>query len=378
MQIASMRTTKFVVAGLLSCSSALKPNVQNGAVHKEASNEISSIGGVAAKVRAVTAAKNSNQSASIVENNSTMAVNLRAEQKQEVDIAAKVSKVARKAEEGCGLLKSFPNAKPKDYRDGRKTKYDKDKKKSVDNVFKSGDVVKFECLPGFTTDGANDGDTIFDVECLDEGYYEPKGVCSKASKCGALPEIPHAAPTGKSNRGKVEFACIKGYSLDGEDVVDGGEQKNSHFELKCVEFKGKYEEFSGKCQPYAFVPATETIRMYNEVFKALFVVSCKGTLKKEFGKCGDKACAPPAGLDTACAKITRDDDAGSKKTECESLVSAIKSDFDAKKSERETFDKEKKRDAKWFEDDINEDRPHLNDEATKFCTDLWGVLKVGR
>jgi hypothetical protein len=285
---------------------------------------------------------------------------------------------ARREDEdkGCGLLESFPNAKPKDYRDARKSRYDQDAKKSVPNIFVAGDIIDFECNSGYTTDGAADGETEFEVECLEEGYYKPKGVCSKASKCGALPEIDSAAPTGKSDRGGVEFACIKGYSLDGEKVVAGGEGKNNHFKLKCVEFKGQYEKFSGKCQPYAFVPATETIRMYNDVFEALFRVSCKSTLKKEFGKCGDKACEPPAGLDGACAKITHGDDASDKKSECDKLVSDIKKDFEDKKKDREDFDKEEKRDGNWFKDDKDNERPHLNDEADTFCKDLWGVLKV--
>lgn len=294
-----------------------------------------------------------------------------------VTAKVQVNHIAEKGDdEGCGLLTSFPNSKAADYKDSRKTKYDKDAKKSVKNTFKGGDTIKFKCESGFTTDGSKDGDAEFEVECKDEGYFNPKGVCSKASKCGKLPKIDNAAPTGKTSDGKTQFTCIKGYSLDGEKVVEGGEGKNSLFDVKCIDFKGTYQEFTGKCQPWAFVPATETIRMYNDVFKALFVVSCKGTMKKEFGNCGDKDCAPPEGLDSACGKISHDED-GKKKSKCKTLVSKIKSDFKSKESDRKTFDKENKRDDNWMETEEKK-RPHLNDESEKFCSNLWGVLKVSR
>lgn len=298
------------------------------------------------------------------------AVHLRAKSKATSAVGAHKSK-ARVAvrggddeEDGCGALTSFPNAKPKDYRDARKTKYDTAQKKQVDVTFAAGDTIEFECEKGFTVDGANDGDTVFDVECNDKGYYEPKGTCVKASKCGSLPQIPHAAPTGKTKAGgKVEFACMKGFSLDGEKVVEGGEGHNSHFDLKCIDFKGEYEEFRGECSSYAFMPAHEITAMYSQVFEALFEASCKSTLKKEFGKSGE----PPAGLDGACAKIKIGD-----ASKCDSLVTEIKDDFKKKKKELDEHNDEEKED--WFEE--KSDAPNVDDEAHKFCSDLFEVLKV--
>jgi len=261
-------------------------------------------------------------------------------------------------------LTSFPNAKPKNYRDGRKTKYDTEKKKQVDVTFAAGDTVEFECEKGFTVDGASEGDTVFDVDCLDEGYYEPKGTCLKASKCGSLPQISHAAPTGETKAGgKVEYACMKGFSLDGEKVVQGGEGHNSHFDLKCIDFKGEYEEFRGECSSYMFMPAHEMTANYNEVFEALFQASCEDTLKTDFGKGGK----PPAGLDTACSKIKIGD--GSK---CSSLVTQIKADFKTKKDALKSHNDESEED--WFEE--KSDAPNVDDEAKSFCSDLFDVLKV--
>jgi len=278
-------------------------------------------------------------------------------------------------DDGCGVLASFPHAKPANHEDARRTRYDQDIKKTVKNTFATGSVIKFHCEPGFTSDGSREGAVGFDVECEESGVFKQHGVCSKVSKCGKMPMIDHAAPTGKVHKAKVEYACLKGYSLDGEKVVVGGFGKNSHFEVECVDFKGKYEEFTGKCQPFAFVPATETIRLYNEVFKALFVVSCKGTLTKNFGKCGkDGKCEPPTGLDTACSKISQDAD-GFKQGKCDELVSKVKEDFEKKKSARKDF-YEGQKEADWTEKDQHKNRPHLNDEAENFCSDLFGVLSV--
>jgi len=264
--------------------------------------------------------------------------------------------------EGCGLAPEYENAKPADYKDARKTFFNTTSKKTEPVHFVSGDVVKFECQRGFTTDGAKDGNKTFDAECTKNGYFKPQGVCVKASKCGALPNITSAMPTGKVTRGKVEFACTQGYSLDGQEVTKGGFGKNRFFELECLEFKGEYEAFEGECKPYKFVPAKETIRIYNKVSKVLFIVSCKGTLKKSFGK-GET----PSGLDNVCS--TFEDSASA----CQGLVSKIKSDFTAKLSERENHDKEKKKD--WF-DEKSEDRPGIGDEAETFCTELWGLLEM--
>merc|ERR1719161_2133969 len=106
----------------------------------------------------------------------------------------------------------------------------------------------------------------------------------EASKCGAVPKIANATATPRKVKGAVVFACNPGYSLDGEKVVPGGEEHNSHFTLKCVEFNNEYEPFKGECKPFAFVASAESNRIYNKVFEALFIVTCKGKLATAFGK----------------------------------------------------------------------------------------------
>jgi hypothetical protein len=262
---------------------------------------------------------------------------------------------------GCGGAPSYENSEPADYKDAKKTFYNSETKKTEPVVFKSGDTIKFKCRPGFTTDGSKDGENTFDAECTDGGYYKPSGVCMKASKCGATPKIAHALPTGKSNKGKVEFACASGYSLDGEKVIEGGMGKNRFFELQCVEFSGEYEKFSGECKPFAFVPAGETLRIYNQVSEALFVVSCKGTLKTSFA--GGKA---PDGLDKVCEKF------GDQSSACQGLVSTIKGDFETKLAAVKDHEDGSKKE--WFEED--KEKPNIKDEATTFCTELWGLLAL--
>jgi hypothetical protein len=264
----------------------------------------------------------------------------------------------------CPPLGKYPNAKTKDYGDSRATKYEDGEHVPVE--FAPGDVIAFECVKGFTIDGSKGGDTAFDVECSEQGYFKPGGVCLEASKCGAAPEIANALPSGKVFEGpkknNLEMMCANGYSLDGENVVPGGLGKNSHFELECISFSGDYKKFEGECKPFNHMPAKEAGRVYNRVFKALFVVSCKNTLKTQFSKGKEPS------VDTACGKITDSALAG----ECDGLVTKIKADFETKKTEREAFDKDTKKE--WFEEK-DPDRPGIKAEAKDFCTNLWGLLE---
>jgi hypothetical protein len=268
---------------------------------------------------------------------------------------------AQELKDGCGGLKSFPNAKPKNYADARKMKYDKEKKKKVPVEFAAGDVIEFKCVDGYSTDGSKDGDKVFDVECQENGFYKPKGVCVPASKCGPLPKIENAQPTGEMDSVKgAQFECLQGYSTDGEKVVLGGEGKNRFFNLKCIEFSGKYEKFEGECKPFGFVPAKEMIRMYNQVFEALFVVTCKGTLKKRFGK-SDKP-------DFAVCEHAPDDAKG----DCEGLVDDVKADWKDQTKAREDFEKDSE--VEWYEPDP--EKPNFEKEANKFCSGLWKILAM--
>jgi len=264
-------------------------------------------------------------------------------------------------------------------------KYDSELKKQVPVVFNHGDRISFECVHGFTLDGSNDGDREFEVECNEQGYYKPDGVCIEASKCGSIPSIPYALPTGRKVGHAVQMTCQQGYSLDGEKVVPGGLAKNQVFEIKCIEFSGEYEKFEGKCRPSGHVPATEMVRMYTDVFEALFVASCKGTLAHEF-RAGNSP-----GVDDSCGKIGDEELAG----KCDSLVSKIEADFEEKAAAREDYDeavREAEEAAEKAEKESGEEkkklmkeaeaaspvgkRPGIHEEATEFCSKLWKVLEL--
>lgn len=263
----------------------------------------------------------------------------------------------------CGGVPTYKNSRPANYADARSTKYDTELKKQVPVVFNAGDVIDFECLPGFSTDGSKDGPNTYQVECAEHGYYKPGGVCLESSKCGPVPNITHAMPTGKPGvaPGSVEFACATGYSLDGEKVVAGGMGKNRFFTLNCQSF-GAFEKFTGECKPYAFVPTHEVTRVYTQVFEALFTVSCKGSLKKAFAK------GEAAPVDSACASM---EDA--TKGDCEALVGTIQSDFEAKAEARQTWQEDHDKD--WNNQTIAGDAPGINEEANTFCTELWKLLQ---
>jgi hypothetical protein len=259
----------------------------------------------------------------------------------------------------CPPLGPYANAEPKNYADSRKTQYVGGKHVAVE--FVAGDKIPFECEKGYTTDGSKDGSREFDVECSELGYYKTMGVCIKASKCGAAPEISHARPTGKKVKEDLEFTCSEGYSLDGESVVAGGLGKNQLFVVDCVEFSGDYKQFEGECKPYAYVSAKETNRMYNQVFEALFIVSCKGKLKERFGE------GKSPGVGGACDKI----DDGDLSGDCQGLVTEIRADFEKQQAAREAHDAESEKE--WFEEKDPE-RPGIHDEAKDFCVKLWGLL----
>jgi|EP00927_Polykrikos_kofoidii_P003179 hypothetical protein len=277
-------------------------------------------------------------------------------------VAFAVSLRLRRSEWSCGSLGQYPNARPTDYADEKGTYYNSTAKKTMQKVYAAGDTIEFTCSPGFTTDASKDGNTTFDVLCGDLGYFKPQGVCLEASKCGAVPNISNAVPTGKETGDDVEMSCVDGYSLDGKEVVAGGFGKNRLFTLKCVEFSGEYEKFTGECKPFSFVPAQESARIYNKVFEALFVVSCKNTLRKAFGA-GDGP-----GVDKTCSKF----EDSTLKGQCEGLVSKIKSDFTAQQAAREAHDEAANKD--WHEEK-DADRPGIHDEANEFCTELWKLLE---
>jgi len=261
----------------------------------------------------------------------------------------------------CGALPSYPHARPLNYEDARETRFDGNKTVKVE--FAAGAEIAFECLPGFTVDASKDGNTTFVVQCSDLGYFKPSGVCLEASKCGELPVIPYALPTGAEPTKGVEFSCAEGYSLDGEPVVAGGFKENQLFYLKCVDFSGEYEKFEGECKPHGFVPARETTKIYNQVFEALFVVSCKGTLKKEFGARNGP------GVDDVCIKF----EDSSLQSQCEGLVTEIKADFEREQESRDAHDEAAGKE--WYEEH-DEGRPGIADEAHDFCFKLWKLLEL--
>jgi len=259
--------------------------------------------------------------------------------------------------DSCGKVATYENAKPKNHADAMETKFDTKTNKRVDVTFAKGDKVVFKCEQGFTADGSKDGKTEFNAVCSDMGYFKPDGVCVEASKCGAVPVIEFATATPKKVKGAVQFACNPGYSTDGEKVVAGGMGANQLFTLKCVEFNNEYEKFKGECKPYAFVASKESTRMYNDVFEALFVVTCKGKLTTHFGK-GNTA----GPFDATCSKLK----AGS--SECAALVTDINKTFKEKQKKLDDFKKGKE----WFDTD---GKPNIDDKASKFCTDLYALVK---
>jgi len=271
--------------------------------------------------------------------------------------------------DGCGEVPTYPHAKPKNYADAIGKVFNATSKKTESVTFAAGAVIPFECVPGYSTDGSKEGGTTYDVECTEHGYYSPKGVCMAASKCGPVPNITHAAPTGKSSvvgkESRVEFACTEGYSLDGEKVVAGGLGKNLLFELKCVDFTGLYEKFAGACQAYAFMPATEAIKLYTKVYEALFTVTCKGSLKTSFGK--GKS---PSGLDKVCGTFK------DSSSDCQALVGQVKQDFERELQARGTHDAEKNATGQEWYDAKDKNRPGIDEEAHTFCTKLWKLLEM--
>jgi len=273
-------------------------------------------------------------------------------------VAAKSTSKSTGPLDSCGKVATYENAKPKNHADAMETKFNEKTGKREEVTFGKGDEVVYKCEAGFTVDGSKDGETEFNAVCSDMGYFKPDGVCVKASKCGKVPVIEHATLTPKKIEGAVQFACNPGYSLDGEKVVAGGNGANSLFTLKCVEFKNDYEEFKGKCQSYAFVASKESTRMYNEVFEALFVVTCKGKLTTAFGK----GKAPP--VDAACDKLK----ASGASADCKGLVTDIKSEFESKKKALEEGAKKKE----WYETD---GKPGVGDKSLKFCQDLWKLVE---
>jgi hypothetical protein len=260
--------------------------------------------------------------------------------------------------ESCGKLEEFDNAEPKNYDDAMKTKFNEETKKREPVTFKTGDEIDFKCKMGFTLDGSKDGKTEFKVKCAETGYFKPDGICMKASLCGTPPAIKAATATPKAIPGAVQYKCNPGYSLDGEKVVAGGMGKNTLFVLKCVEFSGEYEKFKGECKPYAFMPSKESTQIYTDVFEALFIATCKGKVSDAFGH------GKSAPVDSACGKVKSPSASGP----CSSLVSEIKSAFDAKKKEVKEFEKGKE----WYED---KGKPSISADAMKFCTSLWALVK---
>jgi len=271
----------------------------------------------------------------------------------------------------CGKLASYGNAKPQNFADAMPTFFNNATKQREPKLYKLGDTINFECVKGFTLDGSMNGGTVFNTTCTgtDIPYFAPTGVCIKASKCGAMPTIPYATATSKVVPGEVEYACNPGYSLDGEKVVAGGMGKNVLFSIKCIEFKGEYEVFKGKCKSYKFMASGPAIAMTTNVFEALFTVNCKGRMVDSFGKftSGNVSSAPTVD----CTKITTADAVVDAKS-CSQLVTDITAVFATKK---EAFLAAKEGAAKreWFTKNKND--PNVEAESMQFCKRMWTLTQ---
>lgn len=269
----------------------------------------------------------------------------------------------------CGPAPKYDHASPKNAADARETKYVSGEG-HVEVAFSAGDQVEYKCNHEFSVDGSLDGEKTFTANCSEFGYFKPGGVCLKSSKCGKVPNISHAMPSGKTKTdGSVEFVCAHGYSLDGKKAAPGGMGANTLFSLKCIEFSGKYKEFEGECKPAAFLSASKIINMYNGVFNALFVVDCKATLKNAFGKMQ----GPPATLDSACGKFQD----GALAGQCSGLVTTMKSGFSTKEEELKDHLKKVAEENLVFNiSHPDKDRPSIDSEAGEFCAALWGLLEL--
>jgi len=253
--------------------------------------------------------------------------------------------------ETCGSLAEYPHSKPKHSADMVQGA------SSDPKAFVAGDVVRYVCERDHTTNAAKDGPTEFDVTCADQGYFQPeKRGCVGASECGPLPCIRKAHPTGKvegdSKNPKVEMVCDEGYSLDGEKVVEGGALKNALLYLEC-DSVGKWSpalNYLGKrgkaCEPFAFIPASGMIKMYNKVFEVLFIASCN----TELSKWAEEEEKMPTKLEdgTVCGENVSDD----KEGDCKALVEDLKTLFADAKGQAQGFD------------------------AKPFCKDMWDLLKM--
>jgi len=250
--------------------------------------------------------------------------------------------------ETCGELPTYPSSKPVNAGTNLMEPL----------AFVSEDEVTYECDRDTTTNGAKDGPTEFKAVCGENGYFKPeRHGCVAKSECGPMPCIRKAHPTGEMKGTKknpiVEMVCDAGYSLDGEKVIPGGKMENAKLYLECLDI-GKWEapvDYLGKkgkaCEPFAFVPASGMIKMYNKVFEVLFIASCNTELTK-WAEMEEKM--PPKLEDgTVCGENVADD----KEGDCKSLVDDLKTLFeDAKGAGNEGFD------------------------AKGFCKDMWDLLKM--
>eukprot|EP00746_Dinoflagellata_sp_MGD_P163222 gnl/MRDRNA2_/MRDRNA2_91146_c0_seq1.p1 gnl/MRDRNA2_/MRDRNA2_91146_c0~~gnl/MRDRNA2_/MRDRNA2_91146_c0_seq1.p1 ORF type:complete len:441 (-),score=140.10 gnl/MRDRNA2_/MRDRNA2_91146_c0_seq1:32-1354(-) len=250
--------------------------------------------------------------------------------------------------ETCGELPKYPASKPTDAGTNL----------AEPRAFVAEDEVTYECDRDTTIDGSKDGPTEFKAVCGENGYFKPeRHGCVEKSECGAIPCLRKAHPTGKTKGSKknpiVEMVCDAGYSLDGEKVIPGGNMNNAKLYLECLDI-GKWEapvDYLGKkgkaCEPFAFVPASSMIKMYNKVFEVLFIASCNTELTK-WAEMEEKM--PPKLEDgTVCGENVADD----KEGDCKSLVDDLKTLFeDAKGADNEGFD------------------------AKGFCGDMWDLLKM--
>merc|ERR1719146_645353 len=229
--------------------------------------------------------------------------------------------------ETCGELPKYPASKPKNFGDTGGGMAGEPK------AFVADDEVMYVCERGTTTDGSKDGPTEFKSVCGENGYFVPdRHGCVAKSECGSMPCIRKAHPSGEIKGTKknpiVEMVCDAGYSLDGEKVIPGGNMDNAKLYLECLDI-GKWEapvDVLGKkgkaCEPFAFVPASGMIKMYNKVFEVLFIASCN----KELTIWAEEQEKMPPKLEdgTVCGENVADD----KEGDCKSLVDDLKTLFE--------------------------------------------------
>jgi len=121
------------------------------------------------------------------------------------------------------------------------------------------DVIEYQCLTGYSTDGQHDGPRDFTITCQDSGSFSLLSACIPID-CGQPSQVEHATVSGEavSFPNDAEYLCEEGYTTTG--AVGGA----TTFKMFCTEsgIMQTQSLISVSCQPVpcgtppSFVSAT--------------------------------------------------------------------------------------------------------------------------